>query len=83
MLLFYGVFLITDWLAAMLAFLMEPGRGEGDCQWLIMLQRFAYRQIMYSVVLKSFFAAFRGRAWLAGVCSSERRRSNCRYSGSP
>jgi cellulose synthase/poly-beta-1,6-N-acetylglucosamine synthase-like glycosyltransferase/peptidoglycan/xylan/chitin deacetylase (PgdA/CDA1 family)/spore germination protein YaaH len=59
-LLFYGVFLITDWLGAMIAFLMEPDEEKG-LSWLIMLQRFAYRQIMYSVVLKSFFAAFRGR----------------------
>ncbi|HXD23538.1 MAG TPA: glycosyltransferase, partial [Gemmatimonadaceae bacterium] len=59
-LLFYGVFLITDWMGAMIAFLMEPDEEKG-LSWLIMLQRFAYRQIMYSVVLKSFFAAFRGR----------------------
>jgi peptidoglycan-N-acetylglucosamine deacetylase len=59
-LLFYGVFLITDWLGAMTAFLMEPDEEKG-LSWLIMLQRFAYRQIMYSVVLKSFVAAVRGR----------------------
>jgi uncharacterized membrane-anchored protein len=59
-LLFYGLFLITDWMGAMIAFLMEPDEEKG-LSWLIMLQRFAYRQIMYSVVLKSFFAAFRGR----------------------
>ncbi|MGH7656293.1 MAG: glycosyltransferase, partial [Gemmatimonadaceae bacterium] len=59
-LLFYGVFLISDWMGAMIAFLMEPDEEKG-LSWLIMLQRFAYRQIMYSVVLKSFFAAFRGK----------------------
>ena len=29
--------------------------------WLIFLQRFAYRQVMYWVVLRSFAAALRGR----------------------
>ena len=59
-LMFYGLFLITDWLGAMIAFLMEPDEEKG-LSWLIMLQRFAYRQIMYSVVLKSFVAAIKGR----------------------
>ncbi len=59
-LMFYGLFLITDWLGAMIAFLMEPDEEKG-LSWLIMLQRFAYRQVMYSVVLKSFVAAIRGR----------------------
>ncbi len=57
---FYAIFLITDWLGAMIAFLMEPDE-ERSLTWLIVLQRFAYRQIMYSVVLKSFVAAIRGR----------------------
>ena len=57
---FYGLFLITDWMGAMIAFLMEPDEEKG-LSWLIMIQRFAYRQIMYSVVLKSFVAAVRGR----------------------
>jgi len=59
-LMFYGLFLITDWLGAMIAFLMEPDEEKG-LSWLIMIQRFAYRQIMYSVVIKSFIAAVRGR----------------------
>src|ERR1035437_1289605 len=59
-LMFYGLFLITDWLGAMIAFLMEPDE-EKSLSWLIMLQRFVYRQIMYSVVLKSFVAAIKGR----------------------
>ncbi len=57
---FYGVFLLSDWLGAMIAFLMEPDEEKG-LSWLIVLQRFAYRQIMYSVVVKSFIAAIRGR----------------------
>ena len=59
-LMFFGLFLLSDWLGAMIAFLMEPDEEKG-LSWLIMLQRFAYRQIMYSVVLKSFVAAIRGR----------------------
>jgi cellulose synthase/poly-beta-1,6-N-acetylglucosamine synthase-like glycosyltransferase len=57
--LFYAVFVVSDWLSAVIAFAMEPDEERG-LTWLIMLQRFAYRQLMYSVVLRSFFAAFRG-----------------------
>ncbi|HEY7233726.1 MAG TPA: glycosyltransferase [Gemmatimonadaceae bacterium] len=56
---YYAVFLLVDWAAAMFAFLMEP-REEKQLTWLIFLQRFAYRQIMYWVVVKSFAAAIRG-----------------------
>ncbi len=55
----YLVFLTMDWLAAVIAFLLEPGE-ERSLTWLILLQRFAYRQIMYWVVVKSFVAAARG-----------------------
>jgi hypothetical protein len=54
------VFLVVDWLAAIIAFLMESGEDRW-LTWLILLQRFAYRQIMYWVVLKSFGAAISGR----------------------
>ena len=57
---FFAIFLITDWLGALIAFMMEPDEERG-LSWLIMLQRFVYRQIMYSVVVKSFVAAIRGR----------------------
>ncbi len=55
----YLVFLFMDWLAAVIAFLLEPGE-ERRLTWLILIQRFAYRQIMYWVVVKSFIAAARG-----------------------
>lgn len=58
--LYYAVFVLSDWLSAVIAFTMEPDEEIG-LSWLIMLQRFAYRQLMYSVVLRSFVAAFRGR----------------------
>jgi cellulose synthase/poly-beta-1,6-N-acetylglucosamine synthase-like glycosyltransferase len=59
-LLYYAVFLVADWLAAVIAFLMEPGE-ERRLTWLIFLQRFAYRQVMYWVVVRAFKAAFSGR----------------------
>jgi cell division protein FtsW (lipid II flippase) len=53
------VFIAVDWLAATLAFLMEPGEDR-RLTWLVFLQRFAYRQVMYFVVLRSLIAALRG-----------------------
>ncbi len=55
----YAVFIAVDWLAATLAFLMEPGEDR-RLTWLVFLQRFAYRQVMYFVVLRSLIAALRG-----------------------
>ena len=57
--IFYAVFLLSDWLGSVVAFLMEPDE-ELSLTWLIVLQRFAYRQVMYWVVLRSFVAAVRG-----------------------
>jgi cellulose synthase/poly-beta-1,6-N-acetylglucosamine synthase-like glycosyltransferase/peptidoglycan/xylan/chitin deacetylase (PgdA/CDA1 family)/spore germination protein YaaH len=57
---FFAIFLLTDWLGALIAFMMEPDEERG-LSWLIMLQRFVYRQIMYTVVVQSFVAAIRGR----------------------
>lgn len=55
----YAVFLLVDWLASVLAFMMEPNEDR-RLTWLVFLQRFAYRQVMYWVVVRSFVAAFRG-----------------------
>jgi cellulose synthase/poly-beta-1,6-N-acetylglucosamine synthase-like glycosyltransferase len=57
---YYAIFLVVDWLAAVLAFLMEPDEDR-QLTWLIFLQRFAYRQVMYWVVVRSFAAALSGR----------------------
>ncbi len=57
---YYAIFLVVDWLAAVLAFFMEPDEDR-RLTWLIFLQRFAYRQVMYWVVVRSFAAALRGR----------------------
>lgn len=56
----YAVFLLVDWLAAVVGFLLEPGE-ERRLTWLVALQRFAYRQVMYAVVVRAFVAAVRGR----------------------
>ena len=56
----YGIFIAVDWSAATLAFLMEPNEDR-RLTWLVFLQRFAYRQVMYWVVLRSIVAAMRGR----------------------
>lgn len=55
----YAIFLLVDWLAAVIAFLMEP-REDKTLTWVIFLQRFTYRQVMYWVVLRSILAAVRG-----------------------
>ncbi len=55
----YLVFLLMDWIAAVIAFSLEPGEDR-RLTWLILIQRFAYRQIMYWVVVRSFIAAARG-----------------------
>jgi cellulose synthase/poly-beta-1,6-N-acetylglucosamine synthase-like glycosyltransferase len=56
---YYAVFLAVDWVGAALAFLMEPGE-ERSLTWLILIQRFAYRQLMYWVVVRSFKTALQG-----------------------
>ena len=58
---FYSIFLAIDWLAAVIALMMEP-EEDRSLSWLILIQRFAYRQVMYWVVVKSFFAALQGTA---------------------
>jgi peptidoglycan-N-acetylglucosamine deacetylase len=67
---FYAVFLMVDWLAAVVAFLIEPGEDR-SLTWLIFLQRFAYRQVMYWVVVRAFVVAIRGR--LVGWGKLERK----------
>ncbi|MBI2408190.1 MAG: glycosyltransferase [Gemmatimonadetes bacterium] len=69
-LIFYAIFLVTDWLGAVIAFAMEPDE-EHSLTWLTVLQRFAYRQVMYWVVVRSFVAAIRGRS--VGWGSLERK----------
>jgi peptidoglycan-N-acetylglucosamine deacetylase len=58
---YYLAFLAVDWLAAIAALLMEPGEERG-LSWLVLLQRFVYRQVLYWAVVKAVFAAAQGRA---------------------
>jgi hypothetical protein len=70
LLMLYGVFLLIDWLGAILAFALE----RGEQRWLtslVVLQRFVYRQLMYGVVVRSFLAALRGQ--LVGWGKLERK----------
>ncbi len=69
---YYAVFLLVDWLAAIVAFFLEPGEDR-SLSWLIFLQRFAYRQVMYWVVVRSVVAALRGR--VVGWGKLERKAS--------
>ena len=58
---FYVAFLAVDWLAGLAALLMEKGE-EKALAWLILLQRFVYRQVLYWAVVKAVWAAAQGRA---------------------
>ena len=58
---FYVGFLLVDWLAAIVALSMEKGE-ERWLAWLVLLQRFAYRQVMYWVVVRAVASALQGRA---------------------
>ena len=69
---FYAVFLAVDWITTVIAFVTEPGEDK-SLTWLVFIQRFAYRQIMYWVVLRSFVAAIRGH--IVGWGKLERKAS--------
>lgn len=58
-LFYYAFFLAVDWIGAALSFLLEPGEEKGLLFWFL-LQRVCYRQVMYYVMLKSVYTAFRG-----------------------
>ena len=77
-LVFYALFLLVDWIASVIAFLMEPGEDR-QLTWLVFLQRFVYRQLMYWVVVRSFVAAFRGR--LVGWGKLERKATVAPHAG--
>jgi cellulose synthase/poly-beta-1,6-N-acetylglucosamine synthase-like glycosyltransferase/spore germination protein YaaH/peptidoglycan/xylan/chitin deacetylase (PgdA/CDA1 family) len=60
-LFFYALFLAIDFLAAAMAFVLEPKENKRLLVWLF-LQRFFYRQLMYYVAIKATFASLRGIA---------------------
>ena len=56
---YYVVFILVDLAAALVGFFGE--RDENwSMLWLLPLQRFGYRQVMYYVVVRSLFTALRG-----------------------
>ena len=56
--LMYAIFFAVELLSGIVAYRLE--RKRYGTLWLLFLQRFAYRQVMYAVVLKSFATAIRG-----------------------
>ena len=58
-LFYYALFVIVDYLAAILAFALEPRENWGLLLWLFW-QRFFYRQLMYYVAIKSTLKSLQG-----------------------
>ncbi len=56
---YYALFLLVDFATTGLAFLLEKNESP-RLIWLLLIQRFYYRQIMYYVAIKSLFATIRG-----------------------
>ncbi len=59
--MYYSLFLAVDWVAAVIALFLERSEDR-SLAWLVLLQRFAYRQVMYWVVVQAVGAALKGRA---------------------
>ena len=58
-LFYYALFVLVDFLAALLAFLLERSENKWLLVWLPW-QRFFYRQLMYLVAIKATLASLRG-----------------------
>lgn len=56
---YYVLFLSVDFLSAILGFFFEPKEDKKLLLWLP-IQRFGYRQVMYTVMLRSIITAFKG-----------------------
>ena len=56
---FYALFLLSDFLSGLLAFILEPEEDKLLLMYLF-LQRFFYRQLLYYVAIKSLFASVKG-----------------------
>ena len=57
--LYYGLFVLVDFVAAAFGLLFEGNESKSLLIWLP-LQRFGYRQLMYYVVVRSIFTALGG-----------------------
>lgn len=69
-LVYYVIFLIFDFLTAMLAFILEREKEDWELMFWILPQRFFYRQLMYYVSIKTFVIAIKGK--LVGWSKFER-----------
>ncbi|MEJ2033698.1 MAG: glycosyltransferase [Deltaproteobacteria bacterium] len=69
-LIFYSIFLVADFLAAAIAFILEREEDKRLLIWLVP-QRFFYRQLLYYVAIKSILASLQGR--LVGWNKVERK----------
>jgi cellulose synthase/poly-beta-1,6-N-acetylglucosamine synthase-like glycosyltransferase/peptidoglycan/xylan/chitin deacetylase (PgdA/CDA1 family)/spore germination protein YaaH len=58
-LFYYAMFMAVEFVAAVLAFVLEPKENRRLLVWLFW-QRFFYRQLMYYVAIKSTLASLRG-----------------------
>lgn len=59
MIMWYALFIYIDLFGSILAFTLE--QKPRKIMWLILLQRFCYRQFMYVILFKSITAALRGK----------------------
>ncbi len=59
MLIYWIAFLLIDAICGAIAYWLEPREKRYPVFWLLS-QRFVYRQIMYYVVLKALYSAWRG-----------------------
>lgn len=57
--IYYCVFVLVDLAAAIFGFMLER-REQWSLLWWLVLQRFGYRQLMYSVVVRSIVTALKG-----------------------
>ena len=57
---YWIVFVVVDLAAGWIAYRLEPGRPRFP-GFLLVMQRFVYRQLMYGVVLRSIRSAMQGR----------------------
>ena len=60
-LFYYAIFVALEFIAAVIAFLLEPKENKRLLVWLFW-QRFFYRQLMYYVAIKSTLASLKGIA---------------------
>ncbi len=76
---YYSLFLAVDFLAAALAFALEPKENKWLLVWLVW-QRFFYRQLMYYVAIKAILASLSGA--FVGWGKLE-RKATVRVAGEP